>query len=115
MLFPTPGSWSIKPLLLAAGLIVASGSSLAATELEGFVPEITTERLLFGGKHYALVQGASRDNAAKWPAATECHVKANPSYQVTCGTFAQIGYIDNAKLRIENGRVARVELLELMQ
>jgi len=115
MLFPTHGSRSIKPLLLAACLIVASASTQAATELEGFVPEITTERLFFGGKYYALVQGGSRDSTVKWPEATECLVKANPDYQVTCGTFAQIGYLDKARLRIDNGRIARIELLELAQ
>jgi len=103
------------PLLLAAILWVTPNLTQAATELEGYVPQITTQKLLFDGRYYALVQGAVEDSKVKWPKATECYVKANPSYQVTCGTLAQIGYIDKAKLRIENDKVMRVELLELMQ
>jgi hypothetical protein len=38
-----------------------------------------------------------------------------PSYQITCGTLAQVGYIHKAKLSIENDKVVRVEVLELMQ
>lgn len=96
-------------------VVMVPKHSEAATELEGYVPEITTQKIFFGGKYYPLIQGASIDNKIKWPKATECYVKANPTYQVTCGTLAQIGYIDKAKLWIENDRVMRVELLKLKQ
>lgn len=95
--------------------VIVPKAAKAATELEGYVPEITTQRIFFSGKYYALTQGASPDNKIKWPYGTECYIKANPTYQVTCGTLAQIGYIDKAKLRIENNKVMRVELLKLMQ
>ena len=114
MLFQTYCSGSIKYLLLGFGLLAASAPMLAA-ELEGYVPEITTKKLFFGGRYYALVQGASANNAIKWPQGTECYVMTSPSYQITCGTLAQVGYIDKAKLRIENDKVVRVEVLELMQ
>lgn len=108
----------IKSLLWMAMLVtfvMVPKPSQAATELEGHVSEITTLKLFFGGKYYPLIQGASVDNKIKWPKATECYVKANPTYQVTCGTLAQIGYIDKAKLWIENDKVMRVELLKLTQ
>ncbi len=115
MMFSTRYTRPVPFLLMAFSLIAASAPALAASEFEGPVPEITTQKLFFDGKYYALVQGASRSNAIKWPQGTECHVKAASSYQVTCGTLAQVGYIDKAKLRIENDKVVRVEVLELMQ
>lgn len=105
----------IKSFLILAMLVMVPKPSQAATELEGYVPQITTQKLSFGGKYYALVQGAVEDNKVKWPKATECYIKANPTYQITCGTLAQVGYIDKAKLRIENDKVMRVDVLELMQ
>ena len=115
MLFQTHCSGPITCCLLAFSLMAASGQALAATVLEGYVPEITTQKLSFGGKYYPLVQGASQSNAIKWPQGTECYVMTFPSYQVTCGTLAQVGYIDKAKILIENDKVMRVDLLELMQ
>lgn len=106
-----PCLWIVLVLMFA----VVPKPSQAATELEGYVPEITTQKVFFGGKYYALIQGKSIDNKIKWPQGTECYVKGNPTYQVTCGTLAQIGYIDKAKLRIENDKVIRIELLRLMQ
>lgn len=105
------------PCLWIAVLIVFAvpKPAQAATEVEGYVPEITTQKLFFDGKYYALTKGVSPDNKIKWPDGTECYIKANPTYQVTCGTLAQIGYIDKAKLRIENNKVMRIELLKLMQ
>lgn len=115
MLHPTHASLPIKLFMWAFCLTLSSGSVRAATVLEGYVPTITTEKLLFDGKNYPLVKGALADNSVKWPQATECHVKLQPEYQITCGTLAQVGYIDKARLLIEDGKVARVEVLELMQ
>lgn len=115
MLLPTCYSWLRALFLLLLGLAATAGPAQAATELEGYVPEITTERLFFDGKYYPLVQGDAPTNAVRWPQATECHMKISAGYQLTCGTLAQVGYIHKARLRIENGKVARVEVLELMQ
>lgn len=115
MMFSTRYTRPVPFLLMAFGLIAASAPALAASEFEGPVPEITTQKLFFDGKYYALVQGAAEDNSVRWPQATECHVKTHPSYQLTCGSLAQVGYIHKARLRIENGKVARVEVLEMMQ
>lgn len=117
MLLPTRYSRPLALFILTCGLSAATAPARAATELEGFVPEITTERLFFGGKYYPLVKGTAATNTVRWPQATECHMnmKMAAGYQVTCGTLAQVGYIDKARLRIENGKVARVEVLELMQ
>ncbi len=81
------------------------------------MPEITAEKLFFDGKYYPLVKGTAVTNTVRWPQATECHMNMERAagYQVTCGTLAQVGYIDKARLRIENGKVMRVEVLELMQ
>lgn len=114
MLLPT-SYFRAATLTVVLVLAAVNNSARAAAELSGYVPEFTTQKLFFGGKYYALVQGASANNAIKWPQGTECYVMTPPSYQITCGTLAQVGYIGKAKLRIEGNKVMRVEVLELMQ
>ncbi|MHB1084991.1 MAG: hypothetical protein ACYCZA_09140 [Thiobacillus sp.] len=105
----------IQSILMVALLWAMPKPALAETEHEGFVPEITTQQLFFNGTYYVLVQGGLENNRTRWPQATECYIKGNPTFQVTCGTLAQVGYIDKAKIRIEGKKVMRVEVLELMQ
>lgn len=102
-------------ILVVAMLWAVPKPSQAATELEGYVSVITTQQLFVDGKRYTLVLGALENNHVRWPVATECYMKGKPAVQVTCGTLAQVGYIDKAKIRIEDDKVMRVEVLELMQ
>lgn len=110
--------WPYVLLTLTCGLFAATAGAQPAIELEGYVPEISTEKLFFKGTYYLLVKGDADDiRTARWPQATECHMrmKGAAPYQVTCGTLAQVGYIGRARLRIELGKVSRVEVIELMQ
>lgn len=93
-------------------LIQVSGHAAPRIEIEGKISHIDRKTLTIKGKTYPLLNGGSTDFKALPSAATQCWVNGA---RLTCGTLAAVGYVDEARVTLENGVVSKVEIIQMSQ
>lgn len=107
--------------LLAAVLFVLTGAADAQTGvIEGQVGEITKDEIVMqSGERYPLIKTRTRYTDLNRNYLTLFYdtlsiVNGEPA-NVTFNTFYDIGYLKKARLTLKNGRVIRLDLLDLEQ
>ncbi|MBW1982531.1 MAG: hypothetical protein JRJ12_15070 [Deltaproteobacteria bacterium] len=96
---------------LAFSLLLLSSADGAA--LEGIIELFDSTNISMSGQHYELVDG---EKASLYGFVTECWVvQGTEIYQIDCKTLADVGYVDRARVTLENGAVRKVEVLKLLQ
>ncbi len=103
----------MKQLLstLFVGLMIsqtAHAADLVNAEVIGHISNITRKFVEINDKKYPLLRGDSENLKIRQGEATECWYQ----YRITCGTLADSGYFDKAKVTIRNGLAIRIEVLE---
>lgn len=96
--------WIFGTLLALA----VSFPALADSEVVGHIPKITRKFVEINGQTYPLLRGNSENLRARENEATECWYQ----YRITCGTLADSGYFDKARVTLRDGIAIRIEVLE---
>ena len=114
-----------KAIMIFVMGVVLLGTASAAERsvIAGRIDLIEKDYIFMDGKQYKLLNEFSeRIDKIKYGFETEywfwvLNDNGSPvrSYQVNFGTLAGVGYIDRARVTLENGIVRKVEVLDLQQ
>lgn len=85
------------------------------SSVEGKIDLVEQDQITIDNRKYKVVTSSSED-AVVYGFLTECWVvEPTESYQIDYKTLFNVGYVDAARVTIENGVVRKIEILELLQ
>lgn len=92
-------------------LVVLTEVSAAPLGVEGRISDITKNFVVIKENKFPLLRG-DETNLRVDAGTTHCFVN---QVRVTCGTLAAVGYVDHARVTIENGYAVRIDVLQMLQ
>lgn len=93
--------WSIRLGVMLVIAVTGSGAGAADSGTHEGAIRINARQVAIGGKDYG------------WTSRTEC--RDTSGVRMTCGTLAQVGYADRARVVVEDDTVTRIDVLVLHQ
>lgn len=92
-------------------MVLVSHAWGAPTEVTGKISQVTEKFVVIKDAQYAVLRGGET-NLNVTSGTTQCY--ANQA-RITCGTLAAVGYVDHARVVVDNGNALRIDVLQLLQ
>lgn len=97
--------------LFAGNLWAAKGVQV----VEGKVGRVSSKYLTLDGIQYPVVMGESADYRSDALVAVPKVIDTATDASITYGTIQAVGYITFARIHLKNGKVFRIDILDMQQ
>ena len=91
----------------------------APTTVQGRADQINGDYLMIRAQRYEVIDSATekgKADAETYGFETECWVMVAPKpYKIDYTTLINVGYADQVRLTLKNGRVRTIEILDMQQ
>lgn len=93
------------------GLALVDFAAAAPLEVTGKISQITEKFVAIKEAQYPIRRGVETNLRINVDT-TQCYVN---QVRITCGTLASVGYVDHARVVVENGYAVRIDVLQMLQ
>ena len=110
----------IRIVLIGAILWAGALGADSSTVVEGRIDWVDQDHLMIGAQRYDVIHTATekgKADAETYGFETECWVVVSSidRYPIDYMTLTKVGYVDHARLTLDNGMVRTIEVLNLQQ
>lgn len=109
----------IRIILVGAILWAAALSAGTSTVVQGRIDWVEQDHVMVGSQRYEVIYPSTekgKADAKTYGFETECWVVAPPKpYRIDYITLVNVGYVDLARLTLQDGFVRSIEILDLQQ